>query len=86
MVEQFCPILRWWPPVLAESTFSICGSIKIKTQFKFAVLIALLFTALAFLLKPYALFFTLPMVYLVLERFGLSFGKNTNFGFLQLFP
>lgn len=32
---------------------------------------ALLFTASAFLLKPFALFFTLPMVYLAFQKYGL---------------
>jgi hypothetical protein len=34
-------------------------------------ILALLFTAAALLLKPYALFFTFPMIYLSYERFGL---------------
>lgn len=47
-------------------------------------LLSLLFTALAFLLKPYALFFTLPMVYLVLERFGPSFWKKYQLWFFAI--
>jgi hypothetical protein len=47
-------------------------------------LLSLLFTVLAFLLKPYALFFTLPMVYLVLERFGLSFWKKYQLWFFAI--
>jgi 4-amino-4-deoxy-L-arabinose transferase-like glycosyltransferase len=39
----------------------------------FQFLLSLLFTAVALLLKPYALFFTLPMIYLAFEKFGLSF-------------
>jgi hypothetical protein len=39
-------------------------------------IMSLLFTILAFLLKPYALFFTLPMIYLVFERFGFGFWKK----------
>jgi 4-amino-4-deoxy-L-arabinose transferase-like glycosyltransferase len=35
-------------------------------------LLAIIFTASAFLLKPYALFFTLPMIYLVWKRFGFG--------------
>jgi len=37
-------------------------------SFKF--LLSLIFTAAALLLKPYALFFTLPMIYLAFEKFG----------------
>jgi hypothetical protein len=33
--------------------------------------IAMILTAIALLLKPYALFFTLPMVYLAFEKFGI---------------
>jgi len=36
-------------------------------------LVALLLTAAAFLIKPYALFFTLPMIYIAYEKFGLNF-------------
>jgi len=43
-----------------------------RTIFNFQFLLALFFTALALLLKPYALFFTLPMVYLAWHRFGFS--------------
>ncbi len=38
--------------------------------------ILVLLTATAFLLKPYALFFTLPMIYLAFERFGLKAFKK----------
>lgn len=41
--------------------------------FNFQFLVALLFTASAFLLKPYAVFFTLPMVYIAWKKFGLKF-------------
>lgn len=34
--------------------------------------LSIFFTALAFLLKPYALFFTLPIVYLAWRKFGVS--------------
>lgn len=37
---------------------------------------ALLFTASAFLAKPYAIFFILPIVYLALSKFGISFLKK----------
>ena len=35
--------------------------------------LALIFTAASFLLKPYALFFTLPIIYLTFKELGLSF-------------
>lgn len=38
----------------------------------FQFILAVFFTALAFLLKPYALFFTLPMVWIVWNKFGLK--------------
>jgi hypothetical protein len=40
--------------------------------FNFQFVLALVFTATALLLKPYALFFTLPMLYLAWQRFGFS--------------
>jgi hypothetical protein len=48
--------------------FDTWVTVKIK-RFKYFVL-ALLFTAGAFLLKPYALFFVLPIVYLAFKQFG----------------
>ncbi len=39
-------------------------------------ILATLFTAAAMLLKPYALFFTLPMIWLAFDRFGLRFIKK----------
>lgn len=36
-------------------------------------IVALVFMAAALLLKPYALFFTLPMIYLAFEKFGFKF-------------
>ncbi len=44
--------------------------------FNLSFLLTLIFTAAAFLLKPYALFFTLPMVYLAFERFGFWFFRK----------
>lgn len=38
--------------------------------------LSLIFTATALLLKPYALFFTLPMIYLAWRRFGFSLFKQ----------
>lgn len=43
--------------------------------------LALLFTACAFLLKPYALFFTLPMIYIGYKSFGLSFLRKWQLWF-----
>ncbi|MCL4352866.1 glycosyltransferase family 39 protein [Patescibacteria group bacterium] len=45
-------------------------------KFQMYFILAVLFTAFSFLLKPYALFFTLPMFYLAYERFGFSFLKK----------
>jgi hypothetical protein len=42
------------------------------TIYDLRFILALLFTAVAFLLKPYALFFTLPMVYLAFEKFRFA--------------
>lgn len=39
-------------------------------------ILALLFTSSAFLLKPYAIFFTLPMVYLSFRTFGIGIIKQ----------
>lgn len=44
-------------------------------SYKFYVL-SILFTAGSFLLKPYALFFTLPMIYLAFQKFGLAIFKK----------
>ena len=52
---------------------------KSKIQFKiqnFFYILAVIFTASAFLLKPFALFFTLPMFYLAYQKFGFSFVKK----------
>lgn len=51
---------------------------KSETNSKYLILntkyfiLAAVFTALAFLLKPYALFFTLPMIYLAYKKFGVK--------------
>jgi hypothetical protein len=47
------------------------SKVQFKTQNLF-FFVSILFTASAFLLKPYALFFTLPMVVLAYQRFGLG--------------
>lgn len=52
-------------------------------------LLALLFTASALLLKPYALFFALPMVYLAVKEFGFGIVKQWKlyvFAALVLLP
>ena len=47
---------------------------KAKIQIKYQIFFALsiFFTALALLLKPFALFFTLPMIYLAFRSFGIK--------------
>ena len=42
----------------------------------FQFLITVIFIAAAFLLRPYALFFTLPLIYLVWHQFGFGFLKK----------
>lgn len=57
--------------------------------FNFQFLISLILTAAAFLLKPYAMFFTLPMIYLVFEKFGFGFWKKYQlwlFAIIALIP
>ena len=57
--------------------------------FNFQFSMSLIFTACAFLLKPYALFFTLPMIYLAYEKFGFSFIKKWQlwlFAILSIIP
>lgn len=52
-------------------------------------LLALVFTSSAFLLKPYALFFTLPMIYLAYKTFGLKMIVKWQlwaFGILSVIP
>lgn len=52
-------------------------------------ILSLILTALAFLLKPYALFFTLPMVYLTFEKYELLFWKKAPlyiFAVISLIP
>lgn len=48
----------------------------IGTIFNFQFSMALILTASALLLKPYALFFTLPIIYLAFEKFGFKFLKK----------
>lgn len=47
-------------------------------------LIALAFTIGAFLIKPFAAFFMLPMVYLVFEKFGFAFLKKWQLWFFAI--
>ncbi|OGH42347.1 MAG: hypothetical protein A3H79_01175 [Candidatus Levybacteria bacterium RIFCSPLOWO2_02_FULL_36_8b] len=44
--------------------------------FNFQFILAVIFTAVAFLLKPYALFFMLPLIYLAWHRFGFGLFKK----------
>ncbi|OGK31282.1 hypothetical protein A3F29_00260 [Candidatus Roizmanbacteria bacterium RIFCSPHIGHO2_12_FULL_33_9] len=52
--------------------------------FNFQFLIALIFTAAALLLKPFAVFFMLPMLYLAFEKFGLNFLKKWQLWFFAI--
>ncbi len=47
-----------------------------RTIFNFQFVLAVLFIAAALLIKPYALFFTLPLIYLVWHQFGFRFLKK----------
>jgi len=52
-------------------------------------ILSLLFTSISFLLKPYALFFTLPMIYLAYEKFGFDLFKKWQlwvFAALSIIP
>ena len=57
----------------------------IGTIFNFQFLVSLIFTALALLLKPYALFFTLPMIYISYEKFGFNFLKKWQLWIFLIF-
>ena len=63
---------------IAEVTSIKHQASKIRAKIKnyFYMLLALLFTSGAFLLKPYGLFFTLPMIYLAFARLGWGFLKK----------
>lgn len=52
-------------------------------QWIYSVL-SIIFTAVAFLLKPYALFFTLPMIYLAWKKFGIGFIKKWQLWFFLI--
>jgi hypothetical protein len=47
-----------------------------RTIFNFQFSMAVIFMAVALLLKPYALFFTLPLIYLAWNRFGFKLFKK----------
>ncbi len=55
-----------------RGSFSASRRIRMTTEF----ILAIIFTACAFLLKPYALFFTLPIIYIAFEKFGFSLFKK----------
>lgn len=48
-------------------------------------LISLIFTILAFLIKPFVIFFFLPMVYLAFEKYGKDFLKKWQLWFFAIF-
>lgn len=57
--------------------------------FNFQFLLALIFTIGAFLIKPFAAFFMLPMAYLVYEKYGPSFLKKWQlwiFAIISILP
>lgn len=59
------------------------------TIYNLQFVLAVIFTALAFLFKPYALFFTLPFLFLVWHKWGLGFLKKWQlwvFIILSLLP
>lgn len=63
------------------------SKINLKTLVFFSL--ALLFTSIALLLKPFALFFTLPMIYLAFNKFGWKMFTNPYlwvFGIISIVP
>lgn len=59
------------------------------TIYDLRFMISLIFTAAALLLKPFAIFFLLPMVYLVYEKYEFNFLKNKKlwlFAILSILP
>jgi hypothetical protein len=56
-----------------------------KNLLNLSFLISLILTAAAFLIKPYALFFTLPIVYLAFEKFGLNLFKKWQLWLFLIF-
>lgn len=55
--------------------FDLWTGTKLKV-YDWRLVLALIFTALALLLKPFALFFTIPMIYLAFNKFGKAFVKR----------
>ncbi|MCL6096464.1 MAG: glycosyltransferase family 39 protein [Patescibacteria group bacterium] len=69
--------------------FDLWVNSKRFSVFNFQFLIALVFSILAFLIKPFAAFFMLPMVYLAFEKFGFDFLKKWQlwiFAIISLLP
>ena len=76
---------RWLEGILNSK--KQISKVHIKYQIFFAL--SILFTGLSFLLKPFALFFTLPMVYLAWKAFGFDLIKKWHlwlFTVLSLAP
>lgn len=63
-------------PFRSETSKVQSSKLQFKIKNYLLFLIAIIFIASAFLLKPYALFFVLPMFYLVWNRFGFSVLKK----------
>lgn len=58
-------------------TYFFARWIDTKNKFyNYNFLLSILFVSLAFLIKPYALFFMLPLIYLAFDKFGFSFLKK----------
>jgi len=58
---------------------------KIQLKSKIFLILSVLFTASSFLLKPYALFFTLPIIFLVFKNFGFWFIKKWQLWIFAVF-
>jgi hypothetical protein len=58
---------------------------KLQFKVKSFFILSIMFTALALLLKPYALFFVLPMVYLAWKKFGFGLIKKWQLWILAVF-
>lgn len=69
-----------WLEVIVNSKKQIAN---IHSKYQIFFVLSATFTALALLLKPFALFFTLPMVYLAWRKFGFDLIKKWQ---LWLFP
>ena len=76
---------RWLEGILNSK--KQIANIHIKYQIFLAL--SVFFTGLAFLLKPFALFFTIPMIYLAWKKFGFGLFKSWQlwlFGVLAISP